>query len=43
MAYEHTADAAQILGRRIRFTDMFGKSKFKKKKKEKRKRADGTC
>lgn len=25
MAYEHTPDAAQILGRRIRFTDMFEK------------------
>ena len=37
LAYEHTADAAQILGRRIRFTDMFGKSKFKKKRKKKEK------
>lgn len=27
MAYEHTPDAAQILGRRIRFTDMFEKRK----------------
>ena len=29
MAFEHTPDAAQILGRRIRFTDMFDKSKKK--------------
>lgn len=29
MAYEHTPDAAQILGRRIRFTDMFEKIKKK--------------
>lgn len=27
MAYEHTPDAAQILDRRVRFTDMFEKIK----------------
>lgn len=31
MVYEHTPDAAQILGRRTRFTDMLEKSKLEKR------------
>jgi hypothetical protein len=34
LAYEHIPDAAQILGRRVRFTDMFEKSKLKKRERE---------
>lgn len=42
LAYEHIPDAAQILGRRVRFTDMFEESKFNKER-EKIKEADGIC
>lgn len=34
LAYEHIPDAAQILGRRVRFTDMFEESKFNKRERE---------
>ena len=34
LAYEHIPDAAQILGRRVRFTDMFEESKSNKRERE---------